>query len=174
MKYTSLSEKVVRISASLNRKIPGKEQLPSYILTSDFDGPLVYYVLFRESDTDYLLKPLLKKKFTHCLCLNRHEFGWILINPIRPFLHIDLLDFHTMEDVPYMLSQQYPDSTILEVIIKPDIEQTLFCKPTSCVSMVNYCLGLKWKPFTCMTPYQLYKNLLHVEHPNIMSVKEVN
>ena len=173
MKYESLTKKVVRISKSLNQKVQNDNLRPSSILTSNFDESILSYVIFRESDTDYFFKRFMKKNFTHCLLLQKHEFGWVMINPTRPFLHIDLLDFFLHEDVPYIIIQQNRSARIIEVITKPHPEKNLFFKPNTCVSMVNYCLGLEWVPFTCITPYQLYRNLLNVRNPNILKVREI-
>lgn len=174
MKSDCLTEKVVRISARLNRRIQEGHQQPLLPLKSKpFDGPIYSYVIFKESDFDYWCKPFLKKEFTHVFLIQKHEFGWIMLNPTQGFLHVDIMDFQITDDVAYVISQIIRGVKILEVVTRLQEPLTHFGRPKSCVSIVNYCLGLRWMPFSCMTPYQLYNKLLKANHPNIISTQEI-
>jgi hypothetical protein len=105
--------------------------------------------------------------------VQQHEFGWVMINPTRAHLHVDILDFNIYENPMDLLKRELPDTTILEVIVSIDSEVDNFFMPINCVVMANYLLGLRWAPFSCITPFSLYRNLLARTHPNIIKVKEL-
>lgn len=174
MKSISLTE----TAESLGVTCPLHEEkvlpLPSNLSYELLIGPQHFYVVFRESEHDFLGKRWLKKGFSHCTVVQRHEFGWVMLNPTRAHLHIDIMDFLPHEEAMLLLKQEYPDIKIVEVLVHIDEKVDQFFNPITCVAMSNYMLGLNWPALTCMTPYQLYKKLLKAEHPNIIRAKEVS
>ena len=132
LKSDCLTEKVVRISARLNRKIQSANQLPLSPLTSKpFDGPLFSLVVFKESDFNYWCKPFLKKEFTHVFLIQKHEFGWVMINPTQGFLHVDIMDFLPQDDIAYVLSQIMRKIKIIKVITQIREPLSHFGRPKS-------------------------------------------
>jgi hypothetical protein len=129
--------------------------------------------VFRDADHDYPFKPFLKKGFSHVTLVQQHEFGWVMINPTRAHLHVDILDFNINENPMEVLKRELPGISIIEVVVTIDSKVDNFFQPINCVVMANYILGLRWPLLSCITPYSLYRNLLTRNHPNITKVKEL-
>jgi hypothetical protein len=108
-------------------------------------------VVFEHRDARGFLR-LLRPGFRHCFCLLRHEAGWLLCDPLKGGLRLDLIPTY---DVDHLL-QHY--RTLGRVAVAGPIRPAMAVapigvRPLTCVEIVKRALGLAAP--TVLTPLQL-------------------
>lgn len=104
----------------------------------------------------------LKNGFRHILVLKNDGYNWLLINPTKSGLEIDILPLEADVSIESILKDQFKDSSVLSVDTIPKQKSNYLFRPTllTCVMAIKYYLGIKcW----ALTPYQLYRTLLYDE-----------
>lgn len=144
------------------------------LLNSEFDllvGPLHAFVCFK--DAEYFGCKAFKRGFRHCFIILKTEHGWINLNPSRNLLIATIADCYLYDPYIEVLKKNEPDMTIIEIVINNNFRKMVTLNLLTCVTLVKYALGLKFRAFSAVTPYQLYKKLISGSHPNIVKVREI-
>lgn len=172
MKSISLTDTLSSNESAYTQKGDNQE-LNWSLIYSSYIGPQTFYICFTDSDSDFFGKRVLKKGFSHCFALQAHEFGWVSLNPTRAHLYVDILDFYPHEPFPLILKRNNPEITIVCAKVEIDNRVNNFFNPLYCTSMVNYLLGIRWPFLQCITPHQLYKNLINKRDEKLIETFEV-
>lgn len=126
-----------------------------------------FYVFF--VDGSHVLKPFLKKNFSHCYAIEKLEFIWMLYDPTRSGLQNVILPCDI--DTPVIDMMVKNSSSASVVHFKSQIlHEPKYLRPRAltCVSMLEYIFGF----YTgAVTPHGLYKRLLSAKHK---AIKEAN
>lgn len=131
-----------------------------------------FYVFFTPSS--HLLSRYLKKGFKHCFAIERLDFIWMMYDPTRAGLNIVLPDCDTGHPLIENLVALSEGASVLEVVLRHNDDKTIFRpKFLSCVSVLEYAMGLQFGTFRALTPYGFYRRLLECRHPNLISVRRV-
>lgn len=139
-------------------------------LSSEY-RPRVFFVVFTEAEL-YFWHPILKSGFRHCYVIERLDFIYMMFDPTRYGLNVVLPNCSA--DVPLIenMMDLDPKIRVLKVVTQGKGESVaLKMRPMSCVSVVEYVMGLSFN--FCITPYQLFNKLLKNDSPNIISVREL-
>ncbi|HMR32057.1 MAG TPA: hypothetical protein PKA09_13975 [Geminicoccus sp.] len=99
---------------------------------------------------------LLRPGFRHCFCLLRTEEQWLLCDPLKGSLRLELLPPYAEEDLArhYIALGRH---ALLGPITRRDGAGGLGLRPLSCVEIVKRAIGLAAPGV--LTPYQLYRKL---------------
>lgn len=110
--------------------------------------------------------------FNHCYVIEKLEHIYMMIDPTRCGLNINIPPCSAQHDLIYNMKKIDPSLTIVKVVTKETKEEPIF-KPKllTCVTILQHVLGISFS-FFCLTPHQLYRSLLK-KHPQILSAREL-
>ena len=112
-------------------------------------------VVFEHRDARGFLR-LLRPGFRHCFCLLRHEAGWLLCDPLKGSLRLDLIPAYDSDDL-----LQHFRALGRVAVAGPAQRGTplapIGIRPLTCVEVVKRALGLAAP--TVFTPLQLHAKL---------------
>lgn len=123
-----------------------------------------YWLIFTQGNQ--LISHFLKKNCSHVYVLTRDKYNWIILNPMRLFLHVEIPAVPIHADLPRMMRGLH------DKVIKITIHQRKSTKMFrrfgifSCVSFALYLIGLR---IYALTPFRLYKRLLHLTNKELNS-----
>lgn len=112
-------------------------------------------VVFEHRDARGVLR-LLRPGFRHCFCLLRHEAGWLLCDPLKGGLRLDLVPSYDSQ----ALLKHY--RSIGRIAIAGPLcgnfpAAPISMRPLTCVEIVKRTLGLAAP--AVFTPFQLHAHL---------------
>jgi len=124
------------------------------------DGPAVGHdhvaiVVFEHRDARGFLR-LLRPGFRHCFCLLHHEAGWLLCDPLKGGLRLDLIPAYDIKD----LLRHYRAlgrAALAGPTRNGPVLPPIGVRPLTCVEVVKRALGLVAP--AVFTPLQLYREL---------------
>ncbi len=121
-----------------------------------FDGDIREYWLVFTQGT-HLISYFLKKNFSHVYVITRDQYNWIILNPLRLHLDVQIPAYPITKDVPRLWAK--PHDTILKVTMHKRAASKVFAYfgLINCVTHVRYLLGLR---IHVITPSQLHRSLL--------------
>lgn len=122
-------------------------------------GVQKWYVVFTDADHNYPFKRFLKKGFTHCYAILDEYDYYVRVDPVRCGLIVDKIQ-KKETNIAQLIHQEDPAAKIIGLEHQLNEDNNLFWSPINCVSIVNYCLGIKHRRFKIFTPFQLYKYLI--------------
>lgn len=114
-------------------------------------------------DGRWWTKHFLKKGFGHLFVIGRDKYNWFMFNPLTYGLGFKILPFEASEDVIKTLRKSHKNIVYLRYSEKNDQSFLSLFKPTNCVEMIKYILGLKVKGYT---PYAFFKQLVNMQKTN--------
>jgi len=117
-----------------------------------------YWIVFTQGT--HLISKLLKKDFSHVYVITRDKYNWIVLNPMRLYLHIELPAVLVSEDLPRKL--RLPNDHIVKVTLynRKPLKQFRYFGLINCVTHTLYLMGLRLYVYT---PFQLYQRLIHLK-----------
>lgn len=119
-------------------------------------GGAIAIVIFEHRDARGFLR-LLRPGFRHCFCLLRHEAGWLLCDPLKGGLRLDLVPAYGMR----ALMDHYRGIGRI-ALAGPGPSgfpaAPLGVRPLTCVEVVKRTLGLAAP--AVFTPFQLHAYLI--------------
>jgi len=120
-------------------------------------GSREIYLVWHE-DVEYRFSKYMKPNFKHVFAIERHQFGWVCLDPNRSNLDITILPALAGVDIMPQFVISNPGATILKVTANTTTASN-YPRPgiVSCVSSVQYYLGVYW-PWI-FTPHSLYTKL---------------
>ena len=120
------------------------------------DASVTAIVVF-EARGDSRLASLLRPGFAHCFCLLRRSAGWLVCDPLRDRLRLEIVDAYPVAELVSRLSSR--SRTLLVGTERESGSSLPFVGgPTTCVEIVKRVVG-RPAPWV-VTPWQLYKFLL--------------
>lgn len=131
----------------------------------------LFYVIF--CNAKHILSPFLKKGFSHCYAIEKLDYIYMLFDPTRYGLNVILPNCDSSHPlVENMMILE--DITVLEVLLKNNTKSGVFRpKILTCVSALEFILGLTFGSFKALTPYGLYRALKKANHHTLINVKEL-
>lgn len=126
-----------------------------------------YWIFFKEGE--FKFKWLFKKGYTHIYIVTKDEYNWLLLDPAKEKFNWKILPIEP-NDESKMIEQFVNDAeNILKVELLPPEERLNYVRPLgphTCLAVAKYIMGLKnW----CLTPWQLYKNLINKKNKRVKS-----
>lgn len=120
------------------------------------DQPLTEYWITFTRSTHWTGK-LLKKNYGHVYVTTRDQFNWIVLNPQRAYMRIEIAPYPVTHDVPMMLAMD--GDTVIKLVFHPrhTVKQFRYLGGLHCLTYAKYLLGL---PLGGVTPYAFSKKLL--------------
>jgi hypothetical protein len=123
------------------------------------DGFRTAIVVFEDRRAQGILR-LLRPGFRHCFCLLRSDDGWLLCDPLKGGLRLDLLPAY--EASPLAAHYAARGRHVLVGMACRDMPQTrLGIRPLTCVEIVKRALGLVAPG--AVTPWQLHARLASIK-----------
>lgn len=118
-------------------------------------GNATAIVVFEHRDARGFLR-LLRPGFRHCFCLLRHEAGWLLCDPLKGGLRLDLVPAY---DIQALLKHyRHIGRIALAGPARSSFPAAPFSvRPLTCVEIVKRTLGLAAP--AVFTPFQLHAYL---------------
>ncbi len=130
----------------------------------------LFYVVF--TDAEHMLSPLLKKGFAHCYVIEKLEYLYMMFDPTRHGMNVVLPNCDTEHPLVENMKGLDPALTILKLRTCGNEDALVFApKILTCVSTLEYIMGISFGSFKAITPYGLYKQLMKAEHPNILRIE---
>ncbi len=125
----------------------------------ELDYPQSAWIVF-SNETDIRMLKLFREGFRHCFMMMLQNDRWILIDPRSNKTDVHLLPHPKSFNFPRYYAQQ--GKTVLKIPTLSVPSKILSPFPVSCVETLKRMIGLH--AWWVMTPYQLYKKLLKLQH----------
>ena len=120
------------------------------------DAGRVAIVVFEHRDDVGILR-WLRPGFRHCFCLLSSPYGWLLCDPLKSGLCLDLLPSY--DSFALLAHYSAPGRhALLGCVGRLQPRPHLAIRPLTCVEVVKRALGVE-APAT-LTPYQLHRKLI--------------
>lgn len=125
------------------------------MIEKDYRFVKEYWVVFTRGT--HWVNKVLKKNFSHCYVVTRDQYNWIVINPTRLYLDVQIKPVPLDVDLAKLIRK--PHDTVLKIEIYERASEVNFKSIglINCVTHVKYILGLRVR---AITPFRLYKKLL--------------
>lgn len=120
------------------------------------DDARVAIVVFEHRDDVGILR-WLRPGFRHCFCLLSSRQGWLLCDPLKGGLHLDLLPSYDSLDLLAHYSAPGRHA-LLGRIAHQRARLRHAIRPLTCVEVVKRALGVDAP--AALTPYQLHRKLI--------------
>lgn len=117
-----------------------------------------YWVVFTQGT--HLISKVLKKNFSHIYIITRDQYNWMIINPLRLRLNVEIGNFPLDVDVPRLIPLSSDRVIKVKMYDRPTKKQFGYFGFINCVTYTKYILGLR---LSALTPFQLYKKLLRLK-----------
>lgn len=124
------------------------------------DSPLFnYWLTF--TDSNHWTGKLCKPHFGHVYVTMKDEFNWIVLNPRRSRLLVEIAPYPVTTDVPLEMAKE--NDTVIKLTFYPrhTYDAHRYFGLLHCLTYAKYILGL---PLVALTPYSLYKKLLSLSN----------
>lgn len=115
-----------------------------------------FYIIFTNLCSGFHTK-FLKNGFKHVYAVEQLEHVFLVYQPTKYGLNVFMAGCTTQD--PFIESIMMLDKTasVVKLIVRPSGKFVLWPKPLTCVSQIEYALGLSGMS---LTPHQLYKRLV--------------
>lgn len=119
-----------------------------------------YWIIFCQGHMWF--SSLMKKNFSHCFLLSRDEFNWYRVDFTEKSMFVKILAARASNDlVPYYYLNKFTRQG-LYIRCNPKHQRPYIpLGLMNCIGMIKKFIG--YQSF-CLTPYQLYKNLVTMNH----------
>lgn len=116
--------------------------------------PTTAWVCF-SGEADIWWLRFLRPGFRHCFAVAQQDKNWIVIDPLSPYLELDVLPLAATFDLPAWLAGQ--NLTVVRTTIRRNRTRPAPANIFSCVEVVKRFLGIHAR--AVFTPWQLYTYL---------------
>lgn len=116
-----------------------------------------FWIVFTQGT--HFISHLLKKNFSHVYLITRDKYNWIILNPLRLHLGFEIPAAHVNFDLPRDMRQSFDNVIKITMYKRDSKKQFAHFGLLNCVTYVKYILGLR---MYVLTPFRLYKRLLHL------------
>lgn len=166
---SNLSSSTKTQTKSCGPSNPKKE--PTTSLSLEY-RPRTFYVFF--TDVEHWCSQYLKDGFSHCYAIEEQEHVYMMYDPTRNGLNIYMPPCSTEHPLIENMKLLNPALTIIQVVtLQNENVVVLRPKALTCVSTLEYVLGINFGMFGALTPYKFYKALLDKKHPNILEARQL-
>lgn len=132
-----------------------------------------YWVIFTQGT--HLISHFLKDNFSHVYVITRDKYNWIVLNPMRLYMLVEIAAVPITDDLPRLL--RLPHDSIIKVTMysRKPLKQFRYFGLINCVTHALYLMGLR---ISVLTPFRLYKRLLRLstkdmDRLGIQSIKQI-
>ena len=160
----------IKIPTKFSGKYPQKRKPPTD-LSFEYRNRK-FYVIF--DTARFWFSPLLKKGFAHCYAIEQLDCIYMMFDPTRHGLNVTMPNCGVEHPLIENILSLKPSLKIVEILTYGNHKALVFApKLLTCVSALEYIMGVSFGMFGALTPYRLYTSLIKANHPNIISVREL-
>ena len=117
-------------------------------------GPVTEAILVFEPRSGLGFTRFLRSEFQHCFCLVQHPIGWLVCDPLKHSLALDVIE--AVEANELLCALAHNRRTILHLSLPaPTACGPIRLRPLTCVEIVKRLLGIEAR--SVFTPYQLFR-----------------
>jgi len=122
-----------------------------------------FYIVFKQGK--HAIARFLKPNFSHIYILKKDKYNWMLIDPVRSRLAVDILAIPTEQDAVRALMGKLDHALKIDFYHRDTASQFGYVGLLNCVTWAKYILGIN---VLSLTPWRLYKRLVNMcDHDKI-------